>query len=143
MVMDKLRGSIAINIMAHGQHLMMVGGNPPFIYTIGNHLHNLPELLVIGCPMSMGHVVNLLCDRMRTQGTPFDNGGLVDIGGKVPLKIINAHPVVKDEYTIQAGQYFGTEDYAVQQILIPDLEGRYPGEAGCAKPYRLIPVFAA
>jgi hypothetical protein len=60
----------------------------------------------------------------------------VSLGGKYPVKVIDVSgAVIYDEYTCQVGHFYGTDDYAVQQMLIPDREGKYPGDPGCAEPY--------
>jgi hypothetical protein len=66
---------------------------------------------------------------------------LVEIGGKFPPKIIDASSFVKQFYTIQAGQFYGTEDYSVQQVVFSDKSGKYPGDPDCEEPYASIPVF--
>ena len=61
----------------------------------------------------------LNCHRFPKTGRAFANGELVSLGGKHPVKIVDVPTaLVKDEYTIQVGEYFGTDDYA-QQVLIP------------------------
>ena len=115
---------------------------PPFAYTIGNALKNLPELLVIGT--SDAGFLNDLSQMMIEAGMPFADGHLVRIGGaRLPVKLIRADPVAQDEYTIQAGEFRGHDDYAVMQVLIPDREGRYPGDAGCQEPWSRFPVLHA
>jgi hypothetical protein len=65
------------------------------------------------------------------------------LGGKYPVKIVNV-PVerVSDEFTVQVGEYYGDEHYRVQQILLPDRAGRYPGDPRCAMPFASVPVFS-
>jgi hypothetical protein len=110
-----------------------------FAYTIGNHLKGLPELLVIGT--TNGAFLNDLSQMMIDTGRPFLNGQLVRIGdARLPVKIIRANSTAQADYTIQAGQYFGHEDYDVMQVLIPDPAGKFPGENGCQEPYSLFPI---
>jgi hypothetical protein len=115
----------------------------PFSYTIGNQLRGLPELLIV-CPLEAGlGALNILSDLMIERGRAFDDGELVGIGGKLPVKVICADQRARDEFTVQAGQFFGTEDYDVQQVLAPDRSGRFPGEPDCDPPYRDVPVLKA
>jgi hypothetical protein len=114
----------------------------PFIYTIGNYQLGLPELLVIGTAQA-AHPLNLACERMRKNNRPFLNGELIDWGDKFPLKSLNASDEAKEEYTLQVGAYYGTNGYAVQQILLPDTSGRYPDDPKCEVPYCLIPILTA
>jgi hypothetical protein len=138
---EQLHERVADDIERHGQHLMGVGGgadNLPFMYTIGNHRLGLPELLVIGS-LEIGDVLNYLGDMQRRAGKPL--AGLVSLGGKWPVKIVDATGArTKAEYTIQVGQHFRTEDYRVSQVVIPDRDGRFPGEPGCTEPYASVPL---
>lgn len=135
-----LRAAISAGIDSHGQHLIGVfptHDDPgiPFVYTIGNASIGLPELIIVGpfpAP-TVGAILNLIGVKMREEGKPFSED--VDIGGKFPLKVHNASGAAKSEWTIQAGQFLGHEDYAVQQLLLCDPEGRYPGEPGIQPGY--------
>jgi Domain of unknown function (DUF4262) len=111
----------------------------PFAYTIGNHLKKLPELLVIGtCRAAF---LNDLSELMIRTGKPFLDGQLVRINAaRPPVKLIRANDIARTDYTVQAGQYLGHENYAVMQVLIPDRNGRFPGENGCQEPFSLLPV---
>jgi hypothetical protein len=112
----------------------------PFMYTIGNHEKGLPELLIVGKFVSppVAGLLNYLGAKMRADGgLPI---GLVDVGAKCPIKIAPATNVhVGDDYTIQVGQYYGTEDYQVLQVIAPDPQGRFPGDPGCMPPYSQQP----
>lgn len=126
------------DIASHGQHLIGVfptKDDPctPFVYTIGNALHGLPELLVVGNfdPNVAGSILNTLGQIMRESGAPLPEE--VDIGGKFPVRTRRAN--AQAEYTVQAGQFLGREDYDVQQVLLCDPQGVYPGESGIAPAY--------
>ena len=115
----------------------------PFMYTIGNCLKpGMPDLLLVGICSEQGKdMLNIASDVQNQRERAIEDGELVSIGGQFPLKAIdvsNAH--VRDEYTIQAGQYYGDEGYPVIQLLMCDKEGRFPGEPGCARPYSRQPL---
>ena len=119
-------------------------GEVPFMYTIGN-CHKggtMPELLLVGICTEQGRdLLNVASDVQNQRERAIEDGELVSIGGQFPLKAIdvsNAH--VRDEYTIQAGQYYGDEGYPVIQLLMCDKEGRFPGEPKCARPYSGQPL---
>ena len=78
---------------------------------------------------------------MCATGKAFEDGKTINMGGRTPVKVIRANAAVRDEYTVQAGEYFGHQDYTVMQVLIPDKHGRFPGEDGCEEPYASVPVF--
>ena len=127
-------------IRRFGWKLCGVGGNYdhfPFIYTIGNHECGLPELLMTGC--EDGELMNRICEKMRKQNRPFQHGELIDLGGQHPLKALNGNREART-YAWQAEAYYGTDKYAVQQIVCSDKSGRYPGDLQCDEPYCLVPI---
>ena len=141
-VSDPFYDRIAKHINQHGWRLQGVFGdeeNFPFFYTIGNHQIGLPELLMIGSDRD-ADVLNWVCDKLRTNKRSFRDGELIYGYTKLPLKSLNAGDEAKREYTIQVGQYYETEDYSVQQIVIPDKSGRYPDDPRCDVPYCLVPL---
>jgi hypothetical protein len=110
----------------------------PFIYTLGNCEWGLPELLAIDC--ADGRVLNSLCKMMRQRRAPFWDGELIKLEYyEHPLKAINTNADAV-EYTWQVAAYYGHDIYAVQQILIPDSLGRYPGDPQCEAPRCLVPI---
>lgn len=112
---------------------------PPFMYTIGNYEYGLPELLIIGSTQN-ARALNVICERMHKQGCPFTDGELIDLGGTYPLMALDAGGAAREQYTVQVGEYYQTDDYSVQQIVIPDPLGRYPFDPDCAAPFCLIPI---
>jgi Domain of unknown function (DUF4262) len=143
---QRLHEDIAHYIRTDGRMLIAVpDGKPPFSYTIGNQARGLPELLVIGT--SRGTYLNEMSERMITQGRAFDHCEVIDTGPgehgeKYRIKIVNASREANEEYTCQAGFYFGTEDYKVQQIILSDREGRFPGEEGCDPRFAAVTILA-
>jgi hypothetical protein len=110
----------------------------PFIYTIGNYECGLPELLMIGSAYG-GHALNAIVARMRHYNRAFMDGESIDLGKECQPKAFWANEEAQ-EYTVQVGEYYGTNDYAVQQIVVPDTFGRYPGDPQCDLPFRLVPL---
>jgi hypothetical protein len=139
--MNKLQQHIENDVRQYARSVLCVGrerDSPGFAYTIGNWLAKLPELLIIGT--TRGDILNDLSQKMIERGRSFDDGELVSLGGKFPVKIITADWRAKCDYTIQAGQYLGIENYLVQQVLISDRSGRFPDDPECQHPYSTIPV---
>jgi Domain of unknown function (DUF4262) len=115
-------------------------GSLPFIYSIGNCECGLPELLMIGCAYEGGSsLLNTIIARMRHYNRAFTDGESIDLGKKLQPKAFWANEEAK-EYTVQVGEYYGTNDYAVQQIVAPDTLGRYPEDPQCDLPFRLVPL---
>jgi hypothetical protein len=138
---DVIRQRTEGDIAEYGRTVICVAGEAdslPFAYTIGNWTQGLPELLVIGT--ARGGFLNDLSRKLIERGRAFQDGQLVGLGGKKPVKIINANQDAQESYTIQAGNYFGTDDYPVQQVLIPDRNGRFPIDPECLPPYSNFPV---
>lgn len=140
MDMHEFHEQVAEVIARVGRQVIGVIDNPPFAYTIGNTLHDPPhpELLVIGT--SDNRMLNALSEMVVERGRPFDHMELVDLGGKFPVRILQAGSRARREYTIQAGQHLGQEDYAIMQVLLPDQQGRFPGDPGCSHPYCIAPI---
>jgi hypothetical protein len=136
---DMMRDTIRQHIDQHGQHLMnitLTADDPPdaraFVYTIGNHERGLPELLLIGPLKSYSaQIVNLLGDIQRKRGRPFDHNELVDYGAALPARLVDAGRLGREEYAIQVGVFYGTEEFRVLQIVFSDAEGRFPEDPDC------------
>lgn len=110
----------------------------PFAYTIGNYLKGLPEILCIGIIES--DVFNLWSQVMIARGTPFEDGELVDIGGKFPCLAVKADdPRLYENYTVQVENYSG-DQYDVIQMIVPDPTGQLFSKA---PNYRDIPCLSS
>jgi hypothetical protein len=96
-----------------------------------------PEILIIGPRQSQADgPIAAIVDFMRDRKAAVGNGELVGIGGKYPVKVINvSRDTVKDLCTCAVERHHGTRDYVVQQMMIPDRDGRFPDEPGCAEPF--------
>jgi hypothetical protein len=144
--MEDLHLTIQKNIKKHGQHVFVIFDyEPPFMYTIGNHERGLPELLFVGdADDAWAGVLNRLGYIMREQRRDaFRDGELVSVGGKFPVKIVNTSARAKLEFTLVVGQYYATDDYRVQQVVLCDTQGKFPGDPECAEPYASQYVLSA
>ncbi len=137
--MSRMRERISENIASHGQHVQFVGpdgkGGLPFIYTIGNAGHHLPELLVIGAfpPEAITPILNRIgADMRRTGKAP---GQEIWLGGQFPLRCHFAGSISRRDYTIQATEYWGHSDYNVMQVVLCDRDGRFPGDPRVSRQY--------
>jgi hypothetical protein len=130
---DEARERILADIKRCGRHLIGVGGTDetlPFTYTIGNWRRSLPELLVIGD--GAAGFLNDLSAQMLKRGKGFAFGEVVRLPKYLPdgfrVKVIDANATAQAEYTIQAGVFYGHDDYQVQQVMIPDLRWHFPDD---------------
>src|SRR5262245_12591297 len=115
---EGFRRKTADDIEKHGRTVIGVfpvkGSKDPineaFIYSIGNAERGLPELLVVGS-FEMGFVVNRLSEIMIERGGKFEDGELVSLGGEHSVCVVDAADSVKANYTVQATNWHGSEDY--------------------------------
>jgi hypothetical protein len=138
-VLTRIRADIA----KYGQSVMYVGGGEdswPFQYTIGRGRRGLPELLIV-LPLRPEIGQSLLNELDRLMPEVLPSGSLVDVGGKFPVKLLDADQRAKDEYTFVASEYHGDRPYRVQLVLLCDPEGRFPPD--CGAPYDRQPLLAA
>lgn len=134
---EQITERVRQNIEQYGQHVQGVGGgggirvSPPFAYTIGNSARGLPELLFIGpFDFRLGTMIlNAVAKHMWEKGRI--EPGMLDLEWTFPFKLREAGGDVRDTFTIQAGQFYGHENYTVMQVMICDKAGRYPGDPGC------------
>jgi Domain of unknown function (DUF4262) len=123
-----------IHIANHGQSVVgVMAGTSSFYYTVGRHQRGLPELILMMPlePTSARDLLNVL-DRQMPVRVP--DGSLISLGGDHPVEIADVGPgIAQLAYTFVASRINGTEDYAVQQIILCDPAGRFPPDA--AAPY--------
>lgn len=132
---DFIQEMVGRNVEKFGRHVFMITGDQPFVYTIGNHLRGMPELLCVGVDSltQVGIMMNHWSDLQLERGRPFEDGEVVEYTAKYPIKIVTPNLyVVRAFYTCQAGPYLETEDYEVRQIVLADKQGRWPGDPKCS-----------
>ena len=146
----QIRAQLRDKIAKSGQAVQIVyvterdrPGARPFMYTIGNHAHGLPELLIVDTDLeAFAGVLNRLGKIQRDRKTAFADEERVSIGGKFPLRIVDAGEIGRTKYASFVGIYYRTRDYEVRQVLLPDTSGRWPDTPGCALPYANQPVLS-
>ena len=149
-IWERAREDLRLKIAAAGQAVQVVHlsqGDPPdsqpWMYTVGNHAVGLPELLIVDADHEfLAGLLNRLGKMQRDRGTAFADEELVSIGGKFPLRIVDAGEVGRNKYATLVGLYYGTRDYEVRQVLVPDTQGRWPDTPGCEMPYARQPVLS-
>jgi len=147
---EQLRAQIREKIAKSGQvvQIVYVGeldrpGRQPFMYTIGNHSHGLPELLIVGTDLEVfAGVLNRLGKLQRDRKNAFADEERVSVGGKFPLRIVDAGEIGRTKYASFVRLYYSTNDYEVRQVLLPDTKGRWPDTPGCDLPYAHQPVLS-
>lgn len=141
-VPEMLRPRILESIQKHNRFVMGVMGDvnsPAFMYSIGNHLVGLPEIICVGIHEQA--IMNFWCDAMIKK--KFAHGDLItwanaDVGCRVSVPYDMRD--VRENYTVQAGQFYDHQNYDVIQMIIPDKRGRFPGNPLCEAPYSQLPI---
>jgi hypothetical protein len=135
---------VAGHIARYGQHIVEVRpsvedppGATPFAYTIGNHGRGLPELLFVGSvePPFLD-LLNRLGEIQHGRGEGFRDGDLVDLGGRYPVRMVDAGRPGREAFAIQVGVYYGVSAFEVRQVVLCDPAGRFPEDPACEEPYR-------
>ena len=145
-----IRAQLREKIARSGQAVQIVSiterdrpGAQPFMYTIGNHEHGLPELLIVDTALdAFAGVLNRLGKIQRDRKIAFADEERISIGGKFPLRIVDAGEIGRTQYASFVRIYYGTQEYEVRQVLLPDTQGRWPDTPGCAFPYANQPVLS-
>jgi hypothetical protein len=139
---NELFKRFAENIARDKRQILSVQGTrkePPFAYTIGNQEKLLPELLLFGNlgATEISSILNDLSEHMIYTKAPWPLGE--NVWGDYHFYAYDGGCVAKANYTYQAGQFYGNEDYKVLQIVLPDRKGRWPDEELCHKSFK-VPI---
>jgi hypothetical protein len=133
--------SIRRAIRKHGQFIAYVYGDDDaisFAYTVGNHEHGLPELLISAIDLEGASVIlNALGALQRERRRAFEVGELVGLGGKYPLRMDAVDAGLGPEYARVARYYYRTDAVELREVIKPDLRGRWPEDPDCDDDFRL------
>jgi hypothetical protein len=144
----QLRRQITEKIAESGQCVQVVyrtehepPDKQPFMYTIGNYHLGLPELLVVDTDKAIiAGVLNRLGKMQRDRRKAFADEEIVSIGGKFPVRIVDAGAIGRTKFATFVGIFYGTQNYDVMQVVLPDTQGRWPDTPGCDLPYSRQPI---
>lgn len=138
----KFYTNIAQHIAEYGHSILgVVDDKETFFYTIGRAIRGEPEFLLVANvhPEVGTDLLNTLSKLCKSSAEEL-NGEIIMLGGYYGIRLLWANDTVRQDYTIQAGQFLEREDYDVVQVLIPDKAGRYPGDPACDMPYAQQPI---
>jgi uncharacterized protein DUF4262 len=121
----QIRAQLREKIAKAGQAVQIVHltergrpGSRPFMYTIGNYAHGLPELLIVDTDVdAFAGVLNRLGKIQRDRKLAFADEERVSSGGRFPLRIVDAGEIGRTEYASFVGLYYGTRDYGASGAL--------------------------
>lgn len=104
--------------------------SPSFAYTIGLHSHGLPEIIIFCLPMQAAHVIiNNVARLMIENKKAFSSGSIIHSVANLPLAIADAQ-MGKEKFTFQATEFYETLSYQLQQLVIPDAQGKFSWDDG-------------
>lgn len=137
----KMEETMKETITEHGHAVQGVFGEPFFAYTVGRSTVGAPDLYAGGNmdPRNMTVILNIIC-QMVDEGiivlaivaeTGEDVPGV--LANDLPVRFIKADPE-KAEMNMNLALY-GEYPKEVYQVLFPDPEGKFPGEAGYDEAY--------
>ncbi len=137
----KMLARVRADVELYGQSVIFVGDDPPFQYTVGRSTRGLPELLII-LPIHPQAGKALLNELDRLMPSRLSSNTMVSVGGRYPVMLVDADASAKG-YTRLASALNGDAPYRVQQVILCDPEGRYPGDPGCDGIYAQQPLLVA
>lgn len=109
--------------------------HPRLVHTLGCHEKGQPELIMSGDNGSRwGLFLSQLANAQKARGYPFFHGERNQIES-IPFVVVECWPSVKS-FTNQITRYYGTNDFALRQIVLLDESGRHPAHPSCAEPFR-------
>jgi hypothetical protein len=133
------------DIDQYGVSVIHVGDvDPPFAYTVGLwQAHKHPELIVFGLPgQVMWNLLNAIAKLVKEGQRFTDKTVLQGFGGKFGVTVAPADSKYLDAY-FGFGLGFYEETFPIAQVLWPDSNGHFPGEANFDAAYAEIqPVLA-
>jgi len=110
--------------------IIAVNANPGFVYTVGLHLKNLPELIMVGLSPSKTQSIINDCGEWMVENGEFKHGTQIDDLANMPTVIIDVAFDEKEEYAIQAFNYYGHWEFRMQQLVMPDKNWLFPWDHG-------------
>jgi hypothetical protein len=129
---DRLYMDIKHNIEEHGLSVIAVGGSPAdFAYSVGlREIYGI-ELVMEGAPLEVMHrlindIARAAFDQKWQLAKPSVIQGL--LANNFRMALVPTLDSVKSDMTIQAGQYYGDENYDVMQVVFPDVANLFPWE---------------
>ncbi len=109
-------------------------GKPGFCYSIGFwRMASIPEILITGLPVDVGHGVLRCIHEMAAEGFVPPVG--VPVSGLLTGHDCLFFPITPQayrEYPLSANWFYGNKDYPCLQLVWPDLAGVFPWQSGFA-----------
>lgn len=104
----------------------------PFAYTVGLTAHACPEIIIAGADSAVSeHLLNDLAKRVVKRADRFTTGQRIsDLLDGYDAVLVEG-PAVGALRPAAAYVRYGEERVMLQQVVWPDVHGRFPWEPGC------------
>ena len=115
----------------------------PFAYTVGLTAHDHPEVLIAGLDAATSQaLLNDLASRVYDKAEIFHHGQRVgDLIADYDAVVVDGHPTAQLHPGAAYGRY-GRGRVRLQQVVWPDLHGRFPWDDGYTYPSQVQPLIA-
>lgn len=105
----------------------------PFAYTIGMYNDGSPELIVMGQDyQTCGYILNTVAAAIRDGRLDPISGnellGVLGVNAEMGIRLGEVCDEQAEKHGIQAFEYHQTLDVPFLQVVLPDLEGRWPDD---------------
>lgn len=133
------------HVETHGWHCTSVSGGesgqtPPFAYSVGLHAgHGAPEFIVFGLDGAVAHSILSTCADAYLSGDGFDlDAPCHDLVNGYPCRFVRVPPARAEEHAYTALWFHGGAGFPLYQVAWPDVDGRFPWEAGVRASFRAL-----
>lgn len=111
---------------------------PGFCYSIGFwRTASIPEILIVGLPMNVGHSVLARIHELAGEGfVPPVGVPVSDVMVGYDCFFFPIAPAAYGEYPLSANWFYGNEDYPCLQLVWTDEAGLFPWQAGFNERFR-------
>jgi len=109
-------------------------GTPALAYTIGLSGKGLPDVLVLGLPVQhASEILDGVARQLVADASKASHGTLIHEVANLPLKVVAADQLHAQHFAKISQDFAEAQggDATLVQILIPDINGIFPGEPGC------------
>ena len=92
----------------------------------------------VNCRPEVGmNVLDNVIKEMTNNGVKYQRSSEILHGMDIQLVSCDPHSSI-DNYMVQLEEYYGKKDIAVAQVMMPDVDGKLPGENGYCMPQLML-----
>lgn len=134
------------NIRAYGYHITYVTADdePAFCYSTGIYkTFGIPELFISSLPQNLsGELVNQYVVKFQYAAVIPLQQKIDDLSERFPVYLIDVPTEKLQDYVLSSVRVYGNDTYQYVQLIYPDTQGYFPGEAGYDYDQEILGTFA-